>query len=241
MTANNMILDRDGSPFPDIALANQVAAVLSRETGRPYVVARHDTGGYGLLRDQSSQGWDEVRSDRPSSNAMPEFDEIRFRPAWRSQLGKVFSILIGLAIFFFSDALIVLFHIDRLLALLQSQGLLAQPMIGSVISRVLSLMGFVYAGVAAAKALYFIYSHDYFIGPRGIEKNEGLFSKDQSRIEFKHIRGVNLRQSVFERLLGIGTIDIATSGSELSEVRFAGITNPKRVLETLRDRLKAMA
>lgn len=39
----------------------------------------------------------------------------------------------------------------------------------------------------------------------------------------------------------IGTLDVATAGSEESEVRFAGIANPRRCLDILRARLKALA
>lgn len=135
-----MIFDSDNVPFSDVSVANQVAAVLSRETDCPYVVTHHDSGGYVLVKTQSVA----------VGEAVPHFDEIRFRPAWRSQLGKLFSILLGLTVFILSDVLLVLLHIDQLLILLQSQGLLDQSlMIGAWMSGIVSLVGLAYAGFAA--------------------------------------------------------------------------------------------
>jgi len=104
-----------------------------------------------------------------------------------------------------------------------------------------SLVGLFIATVAATRAMYFIYSHKYYIGPWGIEANTELISKDQRRIEYRHIRGVNLRQGIVERALGIGTLDIATSGAEESEVQFWGVSNPSKLLGILRERLRVMA
>ncbi len=238
-----MILDKDGLPFADISVANQVAAVLSRETKVLYVVIHHDAG-YGLMQARfdaaAARPW--PKQGAATSTSDLDFDEIYFRPAWRSQLGRLITMALGIVVFLLADLLLGLLQIDRLLLLLQHQGIIGSAStLGSYIAKGLAFIGLGGAGVAVLRAGFFIYSHRYFIGPRGIEENEGLVSKDQSRIEFKHIRGVNLRQSVFERLLGIGTIDVATSGGENSEVRFVGIANPKRILNILRERLKALA
>lgn len=243
-TVDNVILDKDGLPFADIVVAKQVADVLSRETRGLYVVVRHDENGYGLLQERSGGVITQpsMQQGAVMSAGEVDFNEIRFRPAWRSQLGRMVSILLGLAIFLFADQLLGLLQIDRLLLLLQNQGLIGSAFtLSGYLSNGVSLIGLGFAGVAVLSAGFFIYSHDYFIGPRGIEENEGIYSKDQRRIEFKHIRGVNLRQSIVERLLGIGTLDVATSGGEESEVRFVGISNPKRCMAILRERLKALA
>lgn len=182
-------------------------------------MVRHDENGYGLLQERSGGVITQpsMQQGAVMSAGEVDFNEIRFRPAWRSQLGRMVSILLGLAIFLFADRLLGLLQIDRLLLLLQHEGLLGSAFtLSGYLSKGVSLIGLGFAGVAVLSAGFFIYSHDYFIGPRGIEENEGIFSKDQRRIEFKHIRGVNLRQSIVERLLGIGTLDVATSGGEES-------------------------
>ena len=74
-----------------------------------------------------------------------------------------------------------------------------------------------------------------------MEATFGMIAKDQTRIEFKHIRGVKLRQGIIERLLGYGTIEIATSGSDGSEIRFQSIARPNKILAVLRERAKVLA
>jgi uncharacterized membrane protein YdbT with pleckstrin-like domain len=68
-----------------------------------------------------------------------------------------------------------------------------------------------------------------------------VISKDQTRIEFKHIRGVRLHQGIVQRLIGYGTIEIATSGSDGSEIRFLDIARPGKILGILRDRAKVLS
>lgn len=236
MNTNNMILDRDGQPFSDFAVAEQVSAVLARETGDLFTVMSHG-GGYGLMR-QSRSSSTHQQHEIDDGN---EFQAFWFRPAWRSQLGKVFSIALGLLMFGFSGQILTLLQIDRLAILVGDILKIATGDVFPLISIAVSLAGLLIAAMAAIRALYFIYSHHYYIGPWGIEANTELISRDQRRIEYRHIRGVNLRQSVIERLLGIGTLDIATSGAEDSDVQFLGVSNPNKLLGILRERLRLMA
>lgn len=87
---------------------------------------------------------------------------------------------------------------------------------------------------------YNLLSRSYFIGPKGVEATFGVIARDQTRIEFKHVRGVKLRQGIVQRLMGYGTIEIATSGSEGSEIHFFDIARPRRILSVLRERAKVL-
>lgn len=240
MNPNDLVLDRDGRPFVDVALAEQVAAVLSRVTGDQYAVTPHGGGGYGLLRQAHSLSDGSGRTGTAEAN---DFKGRWFRPSWRSQLGRVFSIIVGLVLFAFSDQFLTLLQVDRLVGIV-SEILKIKASVADIfalLSLGASFAGLAIAALAVIRALFFIYSHHYFIGPWGIEANTELIARDQRRIEYRHIRGVNLRQSIFERLLGIGTLDIATSGAEESDVQFLGISNPNKLLEVLRERLRVMA
>jgi uncharacterized membrane protein YdbT with pleckstrin-like domain len=105
---------------------------------------------------------------------------------------------------------------------------------GSRVAMLVCLIGLV-------RILYLLYSRTYFIGPYGVEANYGVISKDQTRIEFKHIRGVRLHQGIVQRLIGYGTIEIATSGSDGSEIRFLDIARPGKILGVLRERAKVLS
>ncbi len=236
MNTIELILDRDGRPFTDSVVAEQVAAVLSRETGEQFAVTSHD-GGYGLARQPRATA-DATRQGEMNDS---DFKERWLRPSWRSQLSKVFAIALGSLLFAFSDQLLILLQVDRLVVVAGDILKISASDIFSLVSAGVSVVGLLIAVVAIIRALLFIYSHHYYIGPWGIEANTELVAKDQRRIEYKHIRGVNLRQSILERLLGIGALDIATSGAAESEVQFLGVSNPKKLLEILRERLRVMA
>lgn len=237
MNPNDLIMDKDGRPFADSVMAAQVAAVLARETGSEFSVTSHSDGGYGLARQSRSAPVNERQTETDES----EFNSRWLRPAWRSQLTRVFSIVVGSLLAGFSDQLLVLLQVDRLVILVSEILKVSAADVFSLISTGVFLVGLLIAVMAALRALLFIYSHHYFIGPWGIEANTELVAKDQRRIEYKHIRGVNLRQNIIERLLGIGTLDITTSGVEGSDVQFLGVSNPNRLLGILRERLRIMA
>ena len=232
-----IILNIDGLPFTDIKNADQIAAILSRETGATHTVTRH-SDGYGLLCRPTSAS--PVSS--PASNLSRDFEEIRFRPAWRSQLMRLVFILSGTVAYFFTENLLMLVGVDSLYQMLTGfEWRFDWEIVVHQVTNWAAGFTIVYFGLLV---LYAIYSQDYFVGPKGVEANIGLISKDQMRIEFKHMRGVNLKQGVTERLLGLvglgyGTIEIATSGSDGAEISFRGIAEPTRVLGVLRERLKA--
>jgi len=230
-----IILNIDGLPFADITNADQVATILSRETGAGYMVTRY-SDGYGLLCQP-------VSSSSPVRNLSRDFEDIRFRPAWRSQLVSMILAFLGTILYAFSDNVLKLFGADVVYTMLGNMGWYFDRQILIQVTAFLGLGIAIYLGLVM---LYAIYSRDYFIGPKGIEATIGLISKDQTRIEFKHMRGVNLKQGIIERLLGLvglgyGTIEIATSGSDGAEISFRGVANPKRLLGVLRERLKALA
>lgn len=62
---------------------------------------------------------------------------------------------------------------------------------------------------------------------------EGLFSKKSVEIGMPQIRSIEIHQTVFQRLLGVGDIMIASSGTEAYEIKIKGIENPKDVREMI--------
>lgn len=62
----------------------------------------------------------------------------------------------------------------------------------------------------------------------------GLIAKNTNEIQLRHVRGMNVRQGIIERLLGIGTIEISSAASGGVEVVFKGISDPHGVKEKLR-------
>ena len=84
------------------------------------------------------------------------------------------------------------------------------------------------------------YGRSYMIGPKGVEVNIGIFYRDMTRIEYRHIRGVNLRQSLFNRLMSIGQILVSTSGMD-TELVISDITKPVYFTDIIKSRLKNLS
>ncbi|MBT4195222.1 MAG: PH domain-containing protein [Gammaproteobacteria bacterium] len=78
------------------------------------------------------------------------------------------------------------------------------------------------------------------IGPKGVEVNIGIFYRDMTRIEYRHIRGVNLRQSLFNRFMSIGQILVSTSGMD-TELIISDINRPVYFTEIIKNRLKGLS
>jgi membrane protein YdbS with pleckstrin-like domain len=224
-----LILNRSGLPYEE-AEAYHLASVLSRETGRRY----------RAIPWQSGYGVEAIEDAYPGlAAAITAFKEIQLRPAIRSQLVPLLILGCFLWASQAMESLLLMLGVDHLRVTLYE-------ITGSVLAWESLVMGGSRAAlliclIGVVRILYLLYSRTYFIGPYGVEANYGVISKDQTRIEFKHIRGVRLHQGIVQRLIGYGTIEIATSGSDGSEILFLDIARPGKILEVLRDRAKVLS
>jgi len=61
----------------------------------------------------------------------------------------------------------------------------------------------------------------------------GLIAKNTNEMQLRHIRAINVRQGIIERILGIGTLIFLSAANSDSEVIFKGIGNPHGVKERI--------
>ena len=61
----------------------------------------------------------------------------------------------------------------------------------------------------------------------------GLIAKLQNEIWIKDMRGVNLVQTAWQRIIGIGDVAIGTAASAGTEISIEGIANPSKVVEKI--------
>jgi hypothetical protein len=219
-----MIKNINGMPF-DEELANHVAEVLSRETGRHYRLAPL-LNGYGIEQDT------QVQSSNVTDSAPPIF----LRPAIQSQLWNVLFSLLALWCYVSMESLMILIGVDEFHSVVYNIFGKSFPWEKAVI--LLGWFSLIIAAVLGGAVFYNLASRSYMIGPKGVETTVGLFNKDDSRVEYKHVRGMRVRRSFFQRLLFYGTIEIATSGTEGSEIQFKHIAHPKKYMAILKERAK---
>jgi uncharacterized membrane protein YdbT with pleckstrin-like domain len=53
----------------------------------------------------------------------------------------------------------------------------------------------------------------------------------QTRLD--RVQNVNARQSILERLLGVGTVDFDTAGGVGYDFTFHGVANPREIVRTV--------
>jgi len=227
---SRLLFSKGNMPFSDVQIATTTASLLSSETGNQYIPVPYGEGFAIQCREDTEKKY--------SNNAdTPVFNEIYLRPAWRSLLPELFIMFLLTMAILNSKSLMLLLQIDVLQSALYNTFHRTFQWAHAITGFKLILM-FVLS-IYSLKVFYFRFSHWYFIGPKGVESNVGIISKDQTRIEYKHARGANMQQTVLGRIIGYGTVVIPTSGQE--EVCFQDVASPGNVLNELRKRLRELA
>lgn len=73
----------------------------------------------------------------------------------------------------------------------------------------------------------------YSITNQRLTIQTGIFSRDVHQTRLERIQNVNSRQSVFERLLRIGTVQFDTAGETQFDFAFRGVGNPHGIVRTV--------
>ncbi|MCB0322086.1 MAG: PH domain-containing protein [Bdellovibrionales bacterium] len=86
-------------------------------------------------------------------------------------------------------------------------------------------------GAMLGKILIHIYDAKFIIDERGVEAQIGLVSLNlrQPRLRWEDIRGVEPNQTIWERLLGIGSVLIGSAMTQDVEIVMSGVANPRAV------------
>lgn len=107
--------------------------------------------------------------------------------------------------------------------------------LGGVIAKLVSSWGIaaaVFAGIlllSVAVGAIRRSAIQYAITDRRLYIRRGILSRSEQHTTIDRIQNVEVRQSVLERLLRIGTIDFDTAATDDSAFAFSGIAKPRRV------------
>lgn len=72
-------------------------------------------------------------------------------------------------------------------------------------------------------------STQYTVTDRRIIIRRGILSRKERAAHIDRVQNVNLAQSFFDRLFGVGTLDFDTAGTEDSDFKFLGIAGPDKL------------
>jgi uncharacterized membrane protein YdbT with pleckstrin-like domain len=73
----------------------------------------------------------------------------------------------------------------------------------------------------------------YVITTERLHIRRGILSKSTQETRIERVQNVNTKQSLFERMLQVGTVDFDTAGTDDSEFRFVGVGNPEEVVRAV--------
>lgn len=154
-----------------------------------------------------------------STNNKENNDQVlTLRPALRSFLLQQFLFICGLLIAIGATPLTG--------AVLDSNDVLVGLVSPMFLHELFVLVGASLAVITSSKISYSYISNRYVIGPEYIESSEGIVARKTKRIDYLHIRQVNVTQSVLERLLNTGSVEISSAATEGGDIEFRDVGNP---------------
>ena len=125
-------------------------------------------------------------------------------------------------------------------------GLIAAAAGGAITRLATSDWGYAIAVAAAILALTVLIGYvrristHYTITDRRLHKRSGILSRVEQHTTLERVQNVETRQSLWERILRIGTVDFDTAGTDESKFAFEGVASPRRVVEAV-DRAQQLA
>lgn len=106
----------------------------------------------------------------------------------------------------------------------------------------LTMAVFGLGGIAMAYSLTVIgyrrLASRFYLMPQAISEERGLIARRVSRVELAHIRTVDVRQSVLDRVLGIGSIHFASAGTGADDVTWDSVLDPVATQRAVLQRLR---
>jgi uncharacterized membrane protein YdbT with pleckstrin-like domain len=73
----------------------------------------------------------------------------------------------------------------------------------------------------------------YTITDQRLTIERGLMTRELYETRLERVQNVGLRQSLLERLLGVGTVDFDTAGGAGLHFSFGGVAEPRRIVRTV--------
>jgi uncharacterized membrane protein YdbT with pleckstrin-like domain len=78
----------------------------------------------------------------------------------------------------------------------------------------------------------------YTVSDERLTIHVGLLSRDLHQTRLERVQNVNLRQSLWERVLRIGRVDFATAGEAGYNFAFDGVAHPHEIVRTVHQALR---
>lgn len=81
----------------------------------------------------------------------------------------------------------------------------------------------------------------YTITSQRLTIEHGLISRELHETRLERVQNLRSRQSVLERILGVGTVDFDTAAGATFEFAFRGVADPRRIVRTVDHALRELS
>ncbi len=256
MTTANYIVAANGKPFTDYDAADYKRSILSAELGEPCSIINHPDGGYavlpfatdlltdtesatdkqqftqspldGLLAETTAGLSKDYQSQSKFNNNESNYPSVFIlHPAPRAFLGNHLSAAIGVL-------LMLQPHLAFSIIGLNTPD---NPSVGAFTLALFSFIGLVLALISLGRFLWIYAANRYEFTANAIASVYGIVSRKSARIAIQHIRSVDVHQSILERMLGVGTVKLASGGTDTHEVTLRHIAAPMDIQREIQIRL----
>lgn len=217
-----MIFNLDQQPFDSFDSAAKMRDMLIQETEHRYQVELFEPGNEaaGFVIIQTSQK--SVNNTGYSSKTGTISNKV-YHPALRSYWLYCPLAVAALLLIFFAIELWTI-----VLSILDSKGLPAW-IDGGLLVNTTQMIGAVGIIWIVLTVLINYYGTSLLIDSHGLTFKQGIVTRDVTHIRFADIRTLGLRQGLLDRLLNIGILEFASSGTDEVDIRFINIANPTGV------------
>ncbi|MBN1946386.1 MAG: PH domain-containing protein [Bradymonadales bacterium] len=77
----------------------------------------------------------------------------------------------------------------------------------------------------------------YMVTSRSVFSRRGLFSRYSNEIRIRDIRGINVSQSLLQRIMNVGRVGFSSAAGDEEEVQFLGVRDPEGVKRLVQEQM----
>ena len=104
---------------------------------------------------------------------------------------------------------------------------------------IIQILGFMMGAFFGFKILVQWLGNRYKLGINDVESAEGIVARNKSNVRYAHIRSAEVKQGIIDRLLDVGSVELATAGSAEVEIIFKGVLDPVAIQNEVNERIAA--
>lgn len=169
-------------------------------------------------------------TDAPVMGAYPE--TFRLSPAARAFLGLHLQALLGVVLLFQPHGVFVLTGL----------GLPQNATLGALLLTAIAGCGALLAVLALSQFVWAFTANTYLVDRDGVEQVQWYFERGRlrrraPRVNFAHLRSVDVDQSVLQMMLDVGSVKLAAGATDSYEVELRHVTHPRALQREFQRRL----